>query len=145
MEEIMKCKICKFCYDIQSHEPKIIKCGHTFCLSCVKKKINDLTCPLCGIYVNYKLENSSTNFIVVEMIKFFNYQKSRDTKSSVINTINNQNGTTQNGNNCGPNGSTAYSNSSSDKKNNIVTIQNENQIYLSKFLFLNAFQNIINI
>ena len=71
MEEILKCKVCKITYNYNNNQPFIIKCGHTFCKHCILIKINDNTCPLCGLQASFKVENCINNKIVEEILKTF--------------------------------------------------------------------------
>lgn len=48
MEDALVCSICYEAYDISEHLPKTLPCGHTFCLSCLKKwheETGRLQCP----------------------------------------------------------------------------------------------------
>jgi hypothetical protein len=44
--------VCGFCFDVY-RDPRILPCGHTFCLKCLKKQVDSsdksvrLTCGLC--------------------------------------------------------------------------------------------------
>jgi hypothetical protein len=73
MEEILKCKICKNSFDLfsENFEPIVIKCGHTFCKACIinKEEIGETKCHLCGINVNFEIENCSVNAIVIELLE----------------------------------------------------------------------------
>ena len=68
MEEILKCKICKLKYNNDIKEPLILKCGHTFCRTCLSYKSEDTSCPLCGLNVTFDLNSLISNKIVFEMI-----------------------------------------------------------------------------
>ena len=67
----MECEICVSVYDSQEHLPKILSCGHTLCLCCVKKLLGmhpagNLTCPKCRIMAVYnKAEEITTNFDMI--------------------------------------------------------------------------------
>lgn len=48
MEDVLlECQVCFERYDADSRRPKIIPCGHTFCLSCLCA--SDNKCPNCRI------------------------------------------------------------------------------------------------
>jgi hypothetical protein len=71
MEELLKCILCKFPFDMGEKQPVIIKCGHTFCKQCVIAELeNELECICCGIVHDLNNENFYvTNYLVVEIIK----------------------------------------------------------------------------
>ena len=41
------CDICLDLFDHSIHKPSVLICGHTFCLSCLKK-LNKKQCPTCN-------------------------------------------------------------------------------------------------
>ena len=52
IEDLIKCDMCNIIFDLTSHEPLMLKCGHTFCKRCIsyrtnnpEKNINKM-CPL---------------------------------------------------------------------------------------------------
>lgn len=52
-EQALSCPICTRLYDVKEHEPRIIPfCGHSLCLKCLKKILNEnaetCKCPLCN-------------------------------------------------------------------------------------------------
>ena len=73
MEDILKCKICLNKYNINTNEPLILKCGHTYCKACISEKSNDISCPLCGIHVSFNIESCAVNAVVVEMIVYLKF------------------------------------------------------------------------
>jgi hypothetical protein len=83
MNEILKCKICKYSYNLEVREPIVIKCGHTFCKCCIVNKSNDNTCPLCGINVNFKLENCAINSFAEEVLRFLENDSKKDSSKNI--------------------------------------------------------------
>jgi len=55
---------------LEGNLPLVIKCGHTFCKNCIHNKSKDTSCPLCGININFKIENV-INALAEEIIKYF--------------------------------------------------------------------------
>ena len=52
IEDLIKCDMCNIIFDLTSHQPLMLKCGHTFCKRCIsyrtnnpEKNINKM-CPL---------------------------------------------------------------------------------------------------
>ena len=76
MEEILKCKLCANSYNNENLEPLIIRCGHTYCKTCLFNKKSYINCPICGVHVSYKIEECLINAIVIEMLMFLQYPKS---------------------------------------------------------------------
>jgi hypothetical protein len=74
MENVLRCKICKLCFNSDYKKPTIIECGHTFCKICISKAESN-KCPICKTGVD--LNNIITNYIVEEMI-----QALRETRNS---------------------------------------------------------------
>ena len=77
IEDLLKCSICKNNYDLNSHYPMIIKCGHTFCKECItsnENKENNNLCPIDNQQTIIKIESSINNLLIEEIIKkVFNY------------------------------------------------------------------------
>ncbi len=78
IEDLLKCYICKNNYDLNSHYPMIIKCGHTFCKECItlnENKENNNLCPIDNQQTIMKIESSINNLLIEEIIKkVFNYE-----------------------------------------------------------------------
>ena len=135
MEEILKCNLCKFTYDNHIHEPKLIICGHTFCSSCIVNRSNEMPCPICGKFLNFRIESSFTNYLVLDIVNCFNL-KNRESRQLIINTvscpanlnINIGNSTTVNVNSGHP----TTKSTSLEKNYNYYQIK-ENDIILGKF------------
>ena len=41
IEDLIKCDICNIMFDLNSHAPLMLKCGHTFCKRCISYKVNN--------------------------------------------------------------------------------------------------------
>ncbi|XP_034255310.1 E3 ubiquitin-protein ligase TRIM32-like [Thrips palmi] len=64
MEDVLlECQVCFERYDADSRRPKIIPCGHTFCLSCLCA--SDNKCPNCRIAFRGSPMNLPDNFILL--------------------------------------------------------------------------------
>ena len=41
IEDLIKCDMCNIIFDLSTHAPLILKCGHTFCKRCISYKTNN--------------------------------------------------------------------------------------------------------
>ncbi|KAF1762616.1 hypothetical protein GCK72_010878 [Caenorhabditis remanei] len=74
MEETIESMICPLCgaiYDMDEYSPRITKCNHSFCLSCLSN-MEDLSCPVCGLE-NGMLETNA-NIKMLDNIAILNRQ-----------------------------------------------------------------------
>ena len=78
IEDIMKCDICNTKYDYDIHKPMVIKCGHTFCKSCIynSKDKNSI--------INKNIKNKSFKCPFDRVIQDINFEKSMTLKESTI-------------------------------------------------------------
>ena len=75
IEDLIKCDICNIIFDTNTHEPLMIKCGHTFCKRCISLKTNNPEkninkhCPLCKKKNVMCLDSAIANLKLVSIIK----------------------------------------------------------------------------
>lgn len=68
----MECDICRVKYDTNSHKPRNLFCGHSFCSCCCKKMIQNMIirCPNCRKTTSASdVEQLGVNFLVLHMIE----------------------------------------------------------------------------
>ena len=41
IEDLIKCDNCNIIFDLSTHSPLMLKCGHTFCKRCITYKTNN--------------------------------------------------------------------------------------------------------
>ncbi|KAL7633185.1 UNVERIFIED_CONTAM: hypothetical protein RMT77_016555 [Armadillidium vulgare] len=72
MEYFISCKICGQVFDNLHSIPKMLKCGHTFCSSCLIKLLQENPfCPYCRAEVE-EIENSlPVNYTALEAVDFY--------------------------------------------------------------------------
>ena len=74
---IKKSILCDLCLEENSNSingekaPKILKCGHTFCLQCLYKlnKNGKIRCPFCGSDSTEDINNIPVNLFIIDRIK----------------------------------------------------------------------------
>ena len=72
IEDFLKCDICKNYFDLNSHRPLIIKCGHTFCKHCIlsnKGEENNNSCPIDKQEYVLSIESCINNLKLEEIVK----------------------------------------------------------------------------
>lgn len=87
----MDCTICFGRYE----DPRILRCGHTFCYKCAASMIsnNTIECPICRrIFRNIVPQKLKKNFQLSELIDEITKKNniSNESKSSMISPMNNQ-------------------------------------------------------
>ncbi|KAB7505019.1 hypothetical protein Anas_11830 [Armadillidium nasatum] len=66
MNNILKCSLCSEDYSFSKHSPKILKCGHTYCLVCLYELIRYIQmCPTCNQPVEEPVSNFPTNYVIL--------------------------------------------------------------------------------
>ena len=70
----LKCAICNLDFNHSTNKPLILnKCGHTFCLNCIEKKLNlekKIICPEDKIiYSDYKISDFPINNLILNILK----------------------------------------------------------------------------
>ena len=70
----LKCSICKSDFNHEENKPLILnKCGHTFCLFCIEKKLkkeNSIICPEDKIlYKDYSISDFPINNLIINILK----------------------------------------------------------------------------
>jgi len=70
MEELLKCRLCKFPFDMGEKQPVILKCGYTFCEQCVITRNQKLfDCIFCGMIHDFNSDSFYvTNHLVLQII-----------------------------------------------------------------------------
>lgn len=70
------CEICKSDYDFKVRQPRIIKCGHTMCKTCIECLLqhstskNYIQCPLkCELVRVESVEDTKPNYAIIDLIK----------------------------------------------------------------------------
>ena len=90
MENILECSICLEKYDKKEKLPRILKCGHTFCTSCLikikekNKPNNKIKCPLdlkIGSETN-NIEDVPINRVLVDLIDLNIEEKLKNEKNN---------------------------------------------------------------
>ena len=79
----MNCEICKEKYNQGSRIPKVLPCGHTYCINCISglNSCNFTVCPHDKTEFPYYVENLPTNLILLDMIS--NIEEEKNSKSCV--------------------------------------------------------------
>src|SRR5690349_215403 len=74
---ILSCKICLFSYDDETHNPKVLLCGHTLCQSCFTCILTEKTykCPFCKKEFNKNTE-PVVNYEVLSMLHYKKFDNS---------------------------------------------------------------------
>ena len=88
INDILKCDICKNNFDLNSHRPLIVKCGHTFCKHCIlsnKREENNNSCPIDNQLYVLSIESCINNLKLEEIIK--NYFNLEEKKNSIQKQI----------------------------------------------------------
>ena len=73
--ETICCKLCSKFYNNLVRSPRVLVCGHTFCLDCLEKLFHqkDPFCPECQVSVEFdRVDSIPINLVVVSLLK--NYQ-----------------------------------------------------------------------
>lgn len=87
MNQVTKCKLCKIAFNFDTRQGLIISCGHTFCKSCILKKQDSSSCPLCGLQINFA--NTIINYFVEEVLKVIAEEQTTNNSNLISNTQNN--------------------------------------------------------
>jgi len=79
----LECKRCFTAFDITIHDPRLLDCGHSVCLTCLDEMLssdNKLTCPFCKAVTPYNKDPLSykRNVTVVEALLPANTNSSSD-------------------------------------------------------------------
>ena len=81
IEDFLKCDICKNYFDLNSHRPLIIKCGHTFCKHCIlsnKGEENNNSCPIDKQEYVLSIESCINNLKLEDIVKnVFNLEEQK--------------------------------------------------------------------
>ena len=88
INDILKCDICNNNFDLNSHRPLIVKCGHTFCKHCIlsnKREKNNNSCPIDNQLYVLSIESCLNNLKLEEIIK--NYFNLEEKKNSIQKQI----------------------------------------------------------
>lgn len=56
--------VCSICLEVYV-DPRILRCGHTFCCACLEK-LSTPVCPLCG--KQFKVDDLTKNFALADVI-----------------------------------------------------------------------------
>ncbi|XP_052130965.1 uncharacterized protein LOC113208475 isoform X2 [Frankliniella occidentalis] len=66
----LKCDICFVNFDLDSHRPKCLPCGHTICKECVEKPDMGRKCPTCRkAFRQRRPEDLPDNFLVAQLLE----------------------------------------------------------------------------
>ena len=55
-DEVHCCPVCLDAYDAVDRVPKMLKCGHTFCLPCINRVVKAKACVVAGRTYTSKVE-----------------------------------------------------------------------------------------
>ena len=90
IEDLMKCDICNSIFDLNSHAPLMLKCGHTFCKRCITYKANNSDknvnryCPLDKKKIIMSFESSIPNLKLESIIKKLSNLNILNTKRHMV-------------------------------------------------------------
>ena len=80
LEDLIKCDICNNIFDLNIHEPLMLKCGHTFCKKCISLKTNNLkknsnrACPIDKMRnmmnIDLSIPNLKLEYIIKKLSNF---------------------------------------------------------------------------
>ena len=90
MEQITICQFCKNSFDKNEHLPYLMKCGHFFCLKCIKEHFTveqGIICPSDGLVGKSVQELKLLNNLILDN----NINENNDDNNSNENTLNNFN------------------------------------------------------
>jgi hypothetical protein len=84
MEELLKCRLCKFPFDMGEKQPVILKCGFTFCEECVISRNQNLfECISCGMVHDFNNDSFYvTNHLVLQISSMTNKSESGARKNN---------------------------------------------------------------
>ena len=90
IEDLIKCDICNIIFDLSTHAPLMLKCGHTFCKRCIALKSNNpekninKQCPLDKKKNIMSLELAIPNLKLETIIKKLNNLNISTTKRHMV-------------------------------------------------------------
>ena len=90
MEEILKCELCNNKFNLDNRRPLNIKCGHSYCASCImgitsnQDKAQTYSCPHCKVPYILNMESCIPNFKLEEIIKYVFNSNSNKTHKQLI-------------------------------------------------------------
>ena len=90
----MECDICLIEWNTKTHIPKIIPCGHTICLNCLKdmlntskKKNKKFLCPVCKYDLSVKIKEEKDLMLLLSNITLLNIvEKLENRKELLVNS-----------------------------------------------------------
>ncbi|RXG59774.1 E3 ubiquitin-protein ligase KEG, partial [Armadillidium vulgare] len=86
MEENLKCEVCSSEYDVSNVIPKVLQCGHSFCLPCLTKIIQDTSiCPKCRQSISGNADSFPTNYSVLGIVE--SYKSIRNLECHLVCSI----------------------------------------------------------
>jgi len=87
--DILHCKRCQEFFNLFSHKPLILKCGHTFCESCLKSlyESEKILCPIDSIESVFDdFQQISVNYLILEALETQKESKSTEKTCQVHKT-----------------------------------------------------------
>ncbi|RXG60918.1 E3 ubiquitin-protein ligase TRIM13 [Armadillidium vulgare] len=86
MEENLTCEICSSEYDVSNVIPKVLQCGHSFCLPCLTKIIQDTSiCPKCRQSISGYADSFPTNYSILGIVE--SYKSIRNLECHLVCSI----------------------------------------------------------
>lgn len=83
MDDALSCPVCLVPFDEGAHVPKLLRCGHTFCVTCVDKLRSTapgpMNCPTCR-QPTPPSSNLATNYVVLGLVTQQTQQAQRGAK-----------------------------------------------------------------
>ena len=88
----MECDICLIDWDSKYNIPKILPCGHTVCLTCIKgifntckKRNNNFLCPICKYNLSIKLKTEKDIENLLSNITLLNIVEKLENRRELLN------------------------------------------------------------